>query len=365
MIRIFALPVLLLPLLALPARAQQLDMSQGGPVTVTAQDGIDWHQNDKQVIARGNARAVRGNVTIDADRLIAFYRKKTDPNAPAAGAAKPATPPAPTPATAPASGAAAPDNDTGSTEIYRLEAEGNVHIYTTTDQAQGDHAVYDMDQAVLVLTGHDLKLTTPNEVLTARDAMEYWPQQHMAVARGDAVIVTKDARRMAADTLVAYTKPDQSQQPATAGGATQVAAKTPAPPPKADGTTPAADDPLGASGKLEKVEAYGHVSVRTVTDTVTGERAVYVPDTGIARVLGDVHITRGDNQMNGSEAEVNQKTGISRLLSGGPTERVHGLVVPNDANNPDGGTPKPGPPAPGAPKAGSPQADAKPKPANP
>jgi lipopolysaccharide export system protein LptA len=304
------------------ASAQQLDLSQGGPVTVTARGGIDWHQNEKQVIAHGDARAVRGTVTVDADRLIAFYRKKAD----ASGAA-PAAPPA-GPAPAPAATGAA-DADTGGTEIYRLEAVGNVRIYTQTDQAQGDRAVYDMDQAVMVLTGSDLKLTTPNEVLTARDAMEYWPQKHMAVARGNAVVVTKDARRMAADTLVAYTTDQDKSAPqgnGAPGAATQVAAKAPAP-----GGQPS-DDPLTQSGKLQKVEAYGHVSVRTPTDTVTGDRAVYVPDTGIARIFGNVRITRGENQLNGSEAEVNQKTGISRLLAG-QSERVQGLVVPNDSSS--------------------------------
>ncbi len=55
------------------------------------------------------------------------------------------------------------------------------------------------------MTGRNLKLTTPNDVITARDDLEYWPQKHMAVARGDAVVVTNDAKRVAADTLVAYT----------------------------------------------------------------------------------------------------------------------------------------------------------------
>jgi lipopolysaccharide export system protein LptA len=368
MIRKAAALIALLSLFAVPVCAQQLDMSQGGPVTVTAQDGIDWNQNAHQVIAHGNASAVRGNVTVDADRLIAYYRKKApEPAAaPPAGSAKPPAPAAA--AGAPASGSTAPSStapgataagsdptatDTGSNEIYRLEAVGNVHIYTQTDQAQGDHAVYDMDQAVLVLTGDNLRLTTPNEVLTARDDLEYWPQKHMAVARGDAVVVTKDARRMAADTLVAYTTPDQDK-PATppAGGATPVAAKS------ADPATPATDDPLGASGKLQKVEAYGHVTIRTVTDTVTGDRAVDVPDTGIARVFGNVHITRGENQMNGSEAEVNQKTGISRLLSS-PDERVHGLVLPNSNNGP--GVPDAADPT----KSGAPQSQSAAKPAKP
>ena len=39
------------------------------------------------------------------------------------------------------------------------------------------------------------------------------------------------------------------------------------------------------------------------------------------------------NQVNGSEAVVNQKTGIATLLSG-DNGRVSGLVVPNDQSNP-------------------------------
>jgi lipopolysaccharide export system protein LptA len=176
-----------------------------------------------------------------------------------------------------------------------------------------------MDQAVLVMTGHDLKLTTPNDVLTARDDLEYWSQKHMAVARGNAVVVTNDGRRLSADTLVAYT----TEAPA--------ATTPPAPrqPPPQGQQQPNSDDALVASGKLQKVEAFGNVTVRTVTDTAIGDRAVYVPDTGIARLAGRVRITRGDNQLDGSEAEVNMKTGIARLLSGSG-ERVQGLVIPND-----------------------------------
>lgn len=297
------------------AWAQQLDLTHGGPIDITANDGIEWRQDERQVIARGNARAVRGNVTVTGDRLIAFYRPKN-------GAAPQ---PAQTGVTA--------DSDMGGNEIYRVQAEGHVHIFTATDQAQGDRAVYDIDQGVLVMTGHDLKLTTPNDVLTARDSMEYWSQKHMAVARGNAVVVTNDGRRLAADTLVAYT----TDAPAPPAGATPVAAK------------PAADDPLGASGKLEKVEAYGNVSVRTVTDTATGDRAVYVPDSGIARLAGRVRITRGQNQLEGPEAEVNMKTGISRLIAG-TGEQVKGLVIPNDETSRQ----LTGPPAPGQPLQGQP-----------
>lgn len=292
------------------ARAQQLDLTHGGPITITSSDGIEWRQQEREVIARGNAKAVRQNVTVTADRLIAFYRPKNG-----------ASPqPAQTVATA--------DPDAGGNEVYRIEAEGHVRIFTTTDEVQGDRAVYDMDQAVLVVTGHALRMTTPNDVLTARDTMEYWSQKHMAVARGNAVVVTNDGRRVSADTLVAYTTDAPAPSGQTAAAQQQNS-----------------QDPLAASGKLQKVDAFGHVVVRTVSDTGIGDRAVYVPDTGIARLAGNVRITRGQNQLDGSEAEVNMKTGIAHLLSGS-RERVHGLVVPNDATNQQLAAPSP----PAAPK---------------
>jgi lipopolysaccharide export system protein LptA len=315
---------LLLALLLVPMRAwaQPLDLSRGGPVTITARDGIDWQQQTQVVIAHGDARAVRENATVTADRLIAHYRRKADAagattasaSAPASATTAPVAKPAATAATA-----VGPDDTNGSTEVYRLEAEGTVHIFTATDMAEGDHATYDMDQSVLLLTGRHLKLTRPAEVITARDSLEYWSQEHRAVARGNAVVVTSDARRLAGDILVVYTAPATSSPPAPSPAA-PVAAKA------------ATDDPLAASGRIEKVEVFGNVSVRTQTDTVTGDRGVYVPDTGIARLGGNVRITRGQNQLNGAEAEVDMKTGISRLLAS-PNGQVRGLVLPNDATN--------------------------------
>jgi len=58
------------------ARAQGIDFTQGGPIQITAQDGIEWRQAEQIVIAKGDAKAVRGNVTVTADRLLAWYRRK-------------------------------------------------------------------------------------------------------------------------------------------------------------------------------------------------------------------------------------------------------------------------------------------------
>ncbi len=297
--------------LTAPATAQQLDFSHGGPIDISARDGIEWRQVEQEVIARGNAKAIRGDVTVTADQLTAWYRKK------GATAAAQSTP----------VGGLTGDPSTEGNEIYRLQADGHVNIFTATDRAEGDKATYDLDQSVMVMTGRDLKLTTPNDVITAKDDLEYWPQKHMAVARGNAVVVTSDAKRVAADTLVAYTTDNSQPTPAAISPATRVS--TPAKP---------STDPLVSSGKLQRVEAFGHVSICTPTDTVTGDRGVDVPDTGMARLGGNVRITRGQNQLNGAEADVNMKTGIANLVAqkavvGQKPDRVHGLVVPNDESS--------------------------------
>lgn len=356
------------------ARAQAIDLSHGGPVSVTARDGIDWNQGEQIVTARGDARAIRGDVTVTADELIAHYRKKA-----AAPGAKPAAPPAAQPAvpapdfSAPgatpeasaAAGPATPDpaaaapkpttpgigDDAGANEIYRLEALGHVHIFTATDQAWGDHATYDIDQAVLVLTGNGLKLVTPQDVLTARDAMEYWSARHMAVGRGDAVVTTNDSRRVQADVLVGYTADPNAPAPAPG----TIVSRTKAPP--AAPARPGAD-PLASSGKLQRVDGFGHVRVQTPTEVVTGDKGVYVPDTGIARIVGTVHITRGENVLNGAAAIVNMHTGVA-TLSQNPGARVEGLIVPNSpgagSGAPGGAGPKtPKPPRPGTPMAAAP-----------
>jgi len=286
---------LVLSLLAGAAWAQSVDLNQGGPIEVTARDGMEWRQNEQLVIARGAARAVRGGVTIDSDLLLARYR-------PRGGAPAEARPPSEGPG--------------GASEIWRLEAEGTVVITTATDRAEGDRAIYDMDQAVMVLTGRNLRLTSPDNVLTARDSVEYWPQRRMAVARGDAVVVTKDDKRVRADVLVAHFR----EAPNEAGA------------PRPQPARPAAENAPGSDSNLEKVEAFGRVEIRTPTEVVRGDTGVYTPPNGLARLLRNVTIVRGDNTLTGCEAIVNMQTGISQLVSC-PGDRVRGIIVPGQNQN--------------------------------
>ncbi|HTQ72547.1 MAG TPA: LptA/OstA family protein [Acidocella sp.] len=294
----------LLPVLACatsPAFAQDLNL--GGtpgaapvPIQISAAQGITWSQDSQTVTATGGAKAVRGDVTVTANQLVAHYVKK----------------PGSAPQTAPnQNGANAPSAtalDQGNAQLTELDAIGNVHIYTATDHAWGDHAVYSLGQQVLVLTGRNLKLTTPHDTVTARDSIEYYAGEHKAIARGNALIVADDGRSIAADVITGYFA-------SQAGGTSQA--------------KPAAQsaDTLGGSGNLQKVEAVGHVVIKTQTDTATGDSGVYLPPTGQARLGGNVHIIHGPNELAGSDALVNMKTGIATLLAG-PGGQVSGVILP-------------------------------------
>lgn len=314
----FALTVALIAApAALPATAgaQALDFSGGGkaaqPIRISALNGISWNQKDFTVTARGDAKAMRGDVTVTADKLVAHYRPKAGQPAAAQG---------------PAGGLGGLSS--GASEITQLDAVGHVHIFTATEQALGDLAVYHMDRHELVLTGKGLKLTTPTETVTARDSIEYWSAAHKAVARGDATITGKDGRSISADTLTGYF---------VASGATGAAAP-------GDGQ----DSADQAAGKLREVTADGHVLVRTPTDVASGDHGVYHPATGIAILTGHVHVTHGPNELAGAKAEVNVRTGIATLVAA-PGKRVEGLVIPG--SNPG---------ALGAPAPKSPQSQPKP-----
>ena len=246
------------------ASAAGLGLTQqgAGGLDVESDNGIEWRRNDNVLIARGNAFARRGQSEIHADELRAFYR---DTN--------------------------------GQTEIYRIEAHGHVKLSTNTDTATGDLAIYDIDQAVVVLTGKNLKYSTPTETLTAKDSLEYWEAKRMAVARGDAVAISQ-GRKLKADVLTARF----------------------------------ISSPTGEN-QLERIDGYGHVTIETPTDYVVGNQGVYDAKTGIATLTGSVKITRGQNQLNGDRAVVDLKTGISRLMSddkGNGKSRVRGLLVPDN-----------------------------------
>ncbi len=274
-----------------PAATPSLEIGGSKPIDVDAPAGFEYHDKLQVAIARGGATATQGDMVLTADTLAAYFRKTA----------------------------------TGGNEVYRLLAEGNVQLKNGERTAHGSRAIYDLDRSVAVLTGEGLRLTTPEETVTARDSLEYWRDQELAVARGDA-LAARPKDRVRADKLVALLARD-------------------------------AQDKLG----LSRVDAEGGVVITTQSETARGDKGTYDLDSELALLTGNVRVTRGQNQLNGPAAEVDLKSGVSRILSrvpgspapaapakpsttNGGDNRVRGLFIPNEKG--EGGVPQqPKPPA--------------------
>ena len=230
------------------AKAQGLNFGNGDtdtPIEVYADDGIEWQQDTLTFLARGNARAIRGEVTVYGDELRAFYRKLSD----------------------------------GGTEIWRLDVIGNVRIVTPGETAYGDKGVYDVDNAILVLTGKKIRLLTLSDEVIADQQIEYWERKQMVVARGNAQVLS-EGKNLNADVIVGYFKNNKAGKSA-----------------------------------IHRVEAFDNVIIKTAKEEATSDRGVCYVESGIATLIGSVKITQDRNQLQGCKAEVNMNSGISKMFS--------------------------------------------------
>ncbi len=141
------------------------------PVEITAQDGLEWRQNEKALIAEGNVVLTRGAVKLEAESVSAYYRDST----------------------------ASDDRQ----EVYRVDASGDVRIASDGTTGFGDSAAYDLDQGVFVLSGGKPRFVATDLTVTATQNLEYWQQKKLAIARGGAVAQSGN-RRISADILSAY-----------------------------------------------------------------------------------------------------------------------------------------------------------------
>lgn len=148
--------------LGLPNQTREL------PIEINADNGIEWQQDAQAYIARGNAKAQQGDVTVHADQLTAYYEK----------------------------------GENGNTQIWRIDADGHVRITTPEQTAYGTKGVYQVTKGIFVLTGSP-RLVTKTDEITAKRSIEFFEAKSLAVARGDAVAKRED-KRLRADVLTAF-----------------------------------------------------------------------------------------------------------------------------------------------------------------
>lgn len=249
---------------AVPAAAQTstadpLSQGQAGtPVEIEATQGIEWRRNEKTYLARGDATAVRGDLKVRADTLTARYRDKAG----------------------------------GGNEIYQIEADGGVVLTQPGRTIYGNHAIYNLDNRTLVLTGGNLRVVTAKETVTARDRLEYREREQIVVAAGG-VMVESGTRQIGGDLMTGHF-----------------------------------DRLADGSLKLSRIEAEGNITVKTKNTFARSQKGDYDLVKDVMTLTDDVRITQGDNQFNGERAEVNVATGVSTLQAGSDG-KVKSLIMPS------------------------------------
>lgn len=248
-----------------------LNPDRDKPVEITAQGSLEWKRPERIFIANKQALATQGDTSIAAAQLTANYR----------------------------------DGKGSNMEIYRLTASDNVVVSSKESHAYGDKATYDLDKGVAVMTGNNLRMTAPDQTVTARDNFEYWVADGRLIANGDARIERLNAKREL-DTL------------------------------QSDKITALLKDNAQGQRVLHSMEAEGNVVITTPTEIVTGTHGTYNAETNKAILTGGVTIKRGPNILQGERAEVDMTTNTSKLFGGNEGGgRVRGVFYPGTEKKPD------------------------------
>jgi lipopolysaccharide export system protein LptA len=169
MLRLFTLVLFSVMMLGGVATAQDT------PIEITADKTLEWHRNELQYVANGNAVVKQGTTTIRADKMTADYR----------------------------------DSAKSSMDIYRMTGVGAVSIEDKGTTATGEHLVYMLDTGIATMTGKNLVMTSPEQTVTATEKFEYEVQKGQMTAYGNAKAVRgKDT--LHADTIAAILVKDQN-----------------------------------------------------------------------------------------------------------------------------------------------------------
>ena len=139
-------------------------------VEIVSDEGVEWRQKEQIVTTLGRSSAKRGNVTILADKLMAAYQSTEG------------TP----------------------YDIQKINGEGNVVITSDKEQAYGDNVEYSLKDALMILVGSPAKIKMPEELILARDKIEYYGNDKKAIAYGNATIIKNKSKITADNRITSY-----------------------------------------------------------------------------------------------------------------------------------------------------------------
>ena len=217
------------------------------PIEISADNGIEWHKNERKYIALGNARAQQGDLVVNSDKLEAYYVSSNQ-------------------------------NDDN---IHTIKALGNVKIKNKSAIIKGgEKASYILDKEYFIINGKNLTLNSKEDNLSANRKIEFWKSENIAVATGNAIAKKKNEYTISANKLAWYLDLMDGKE----------------------------------DYKIKKIIGFENVKIESENEIAFSDKALYNGSTELCKLFGNVRLKRGNNFLTGDYAEVNLKTGISKLL---------------------------------------------------
>lgn len=242
------------------------------PLSLESEDGIECQNKESTCVAKGNVVVTQGKNSLHANQLKVTFEK--------------------------AAGGSTDDPLTlMSKGLKTLEATGSVFLKGPQGEARGDHGTYTTTTGCVVLEGRSgVTLKTPKDKLSTSGPLTYCSpvKGNPWAETSSRSIINTPQEQLEADTLKAR---------------------------------------FSKNSSLESVLGRGNVRVLTKSGLLLADEATYDGKTKKIYVSGNVKITQGKNQLEGSKGTYDLVThkGEIQGSSGVPskTGRVSALIIPN------------------------------------
>ena len=242
--------ILILFLFKFTSSQQLSNINSDDPIEIFADEGIEWHKNKNKYVAIGNAKAVSGTLSLSSEKIEAFYNEK----------------------------------ENAGMDIKEVRAKKNVVVEDKKMKiVGGDYAEYNTKKDYFLIKGKKITLTSEANILKSKEKLEYWRSKNIAIATGSAEAKKNSQKKedeftVLADKLVWYLKETEKK------------------------TT------------VKKMLGFENVSIITNNEVAFSDKAIYNNETEICKLFGNVKLQRGESFLLGEYAEVDLKSGISKLL---------------------------------------------------
>ena len=234
------------PSLVFAEASNKASATDTSPITIEAEEFLEWNQNEGTYIAKGKAFVQQSTTTIKAAHIIARY------------------------------------NASGETRnINHFIATGEVTYVEGENTAKGDKLDYDLTASFYLLTGKNASVEGPRGKMTATKSITYDAAEdanRKVTATGKARYRTDDGRIVFGDTLIAYIAADGALKTIDAIDNTKVISTN---------GTEATADKLTYVAKTALANLDGNVEIIDNENIMRGDKARIDFDQEISRIISN------------------------------------------------------------------------------